>query len=445
MENIGSPDSLQSSLEILENATGLSDQLSIDPRRQAVPSIRGTVYQAWWSIDAWLQLTDANEVIYLEGAEDFDLIKADDFAVTVQVRQTKDSISLGTTKAREALAHFWSLASNETRRRVDFHYLTTSSIAMEIGADFAGLTGIEAWRVAHTSPELAQKVVDYLKKKLAAGSPLREFVASAPLETVQERLLQRFHWLTDQPDIDAVKRSVDDRLAVLLSQLRRSLSFAAAVRNHLESRFWEIIVDVSDARRILTRAELLRQIDRATTVNLPISLDQIPNLFGIEQPGLSLLNLLVQKVPKPPKPLLKRAALTGRLTELVKQRKVVLITGTVNKGKTTLAQLVLSDLCLDAWWVNLTERRLNEVDNLFLGLAQQMDSGNCPGLIVVDDLDTSEKAYRGYGDSLRLLMHRAQASGRGVILTAQGATSQSPVIRDSYNVALLEVDELTSM
>src|SRR5882724_9083268 len=49
--------------------------LAGDPRRQAVPSIRGTVYQAWWSIDAWLRLTDENTVIYLEGAEDFDVVR----------------------------------------------------------------------------------------------------------------------------------------------------------------------------------------------------------------------------------------------------------------------------------------------------------------------------------------------------------------------------------
>jgi hypothetical protein len=42
--------------------------LTGDLRRQAVPSIRDTVYQACRSIDAWLPLTDDNTVIYLEAS-----------------------------------------------------------------------------------------------------------------------------------------------------------------------------------------------------------------------------------------------------------------------------------------------------------------------------------------------------------------------------------------
>jgi hypothetical protein len=77
--------------------------LAGDPRRQAVPSIRGTVYQAWQSIDAWLRLTDESAVIYLEGAEDFDIVRDTGTAVSAQIRNTSGPISLGSQKAQEAL------------------------------------------------------------------------------------------------------------------------------------------------------------------------------------------------------------------------------------------------------------------------------------------------------------------------------------------------------
>jgi len=64
--------------ETLTKTIGFPAHLSGDPRRQAVPSIHGDVYQAWWSIDAWLRLADADEVIYLEGSEDFDIVKAEE-------------------------------------------------------------------------------------------------------------------------------------------------------------------------------------------------------------------------------------------------------------------------------------------------------------------------------------------------------------------------------
>ena len=74
----------------VDSATSIASliPLNADTSRQAVPSIRGTVYQAWQSIDAWLRLADDSAAIFLEGAEDFDLVRQDG-AVTVQVRNTR--------------------------------------------------------------------------------------------------------------------------------------------------------------------------------------------------------------------------------------------------------------------------------------------------------------------------------------------------------------------
>lgn len=120
-----------------------------------------------------------------------------------------------------------------------------------------------------------------------------------------------------------------------------------------------------------------------------------------------------------------------------------MLTGSVFKGKTTLAQLVASKLCPEAWWINLTERKPNEVDNVFLALAGQIESGDCSSLVVIDDLKISPMAHRVYRDSLALVLHRASATGRGVLLTAQGASSNSAVVQDFNNVDLLEVPEMS--
>jgi tetratricopeptide (TPR) repeat protein len=425
------------------NIAGLPAPLPGDPRRQAVYSIQGTVYQAWWSIDAWLRLASPNEAIYLEGAEDFDIVKSD-IAITVQVKKHASSISLGSEKAHEALANFWTLSSKDHDRVILFHYLTTSSIATEQDASFDGLTGIEAWRAAQTNPELTVKVASYLRKKLPETNSLRDFLATATPAAIQERLIRRFHWLTEQPDIEAVKRSVNDRLCVLLSNMGRSVSLSSSAQKHLESHFWEVVVKPSPTERCLTQAELLRQVEAATTAYLPIPIDQLPGLIGTAPPpGLNLLLLLTEKAPKPPDPLLKRPSLTQRLGAMVKQRRTVLLTGTVYKGKTTLAQLVASALCPEAWWINVTERRPVEVGTIFLALAGRIESGNSPNLVVIDDLDVSSAAHRVYKGSLDLVLHRANATGRSVLLTAQGASSNSAIIQDFDNIELLDVPELS--
>lgn len=264
MPDRDSPDvSLLGVDKTLASIAGLPAQLPGDPRRQAVSSIHGTVYQALWSIDAWLRLASADEVIYLEGAEDFDVVRADD-AITVQVKQHTGSISLGNAKAHEALENFWALSSKEPTRHVDLHYLTTSSVAMEQDASFGGLNGIEAWRAAQTNLEMATSVARYLELKFDAKRSLRAFLATAAPEVIQQRLIRRLHWLTNQPDLEAVKRSIDDRIAVLLDSQRRSVSLSSNVRKYLESRFWEVILEPSSARRCLTRGELLRQAEAAT-------------------------------------------------------------------------------------------------------------------------------------------------------------------------------------
>ncbi|CAE6866444.1 hypothetical protein R75461_08304 [Paraburkholderia nemoris] len=420
---------------------GFPGELPGNIRRQAVPSIRGTVYQAWCSIDAWLQLTTADQVIYLEGAEDFDVVSTD-AAVTIQVRHTEVAISLGVAKAREALEHFWALAARDPRRAIEYHYLTTSPVAMERDGSFGGLSGLEAWRVACTNEEMSSTVASYLRTHLPGQSLLGKFVASASPCELQERLYRRFHWLTDQPDIETVQRSVDDRIRVLLHQHRRSVALAAEVRQQLESRFWQVIVLTASSERRLTFGDLLQQIEQATTAYLPVPVDQIADLFVTARPGAGLLRVLRDKLPQPPSPLIQRQELVRSIESAVNQRRSIVLTGTVFKGKTTVAQLVANALCPEAWWINVTGRQSDQVDNLLLALAAEIDRDTCPALVVIDDLNISAAAHRVYRDSLALVLHRTRAAGRAVLISAQGDATDSAQIVELEGVDVIEVPEL---
>lgn len=437
------PSDLLNNAEMIgADLTGVPEELRGSPNRQAVPSIHGTVYQAWCSIDAWLCLTNSDEVIYLEGAEDFDIVSQDS-GIAVQIKHQSGSISLNYKKAQKALENFWEIACNDSTHQVQTHYLTTNSVAKENDSEFDGMCGLDAWRSARTNPEMAGKLAKYLEGKLDSGSSLREFLHTATQESVQEQLINRFHWFTNQPDLEVVKRSVDNRITVLLNSQQRSISHTPQVRKYIESRFWELLLEKDSAKRCLTFGELLHQIEYATTTTFSIPLDKLPELIGQWNPGLSLLNLLLDKTPKPPEPLLLRHVLTQQLEELIKQRRVVLLTGTVHKGKTTIAQLVASTICPSAWWVNLTEQKPGQVDILFMALASRIEQGDCPSLIIIDDLDISPSAHRVYRDSLALVLHRAKVSGRGVLLTARGTSSEAARLEDFKNVEILDIPELS--
>lgn len=427
----------------IDAASGLPAQLIGDPRRQAVPSIGGTVYQAWRSIEGWLRLRDVDEVIYVEGAEDFDLVKAGD-AITVQVKRMDTSISLGMEKGQEPLHNFWTTKHNNPQKRVEFHYVTTAKVAVEKDALFGGLAGIDAWRVAQTNSEYAAKIATYLLRKLPSKTQLAKFLTDSSREEIQEQLIRRFHWLTEQPDIEVVKRSVDDRIAALLAGRGRSTNHVERVRKYLESRHWEIVLQTNSAERVLTFGELLRQVEAATTAYIPVPLERLPDLLSATYPARGLLALLLEKTPLPPEPLLRRPALTQRLKDIVEQRRPVLLIGTVHKGKTTIAQLVANALCPNAPWVNLTGRSAEQADSLFLAIAAKIDEGEFPPLLVVDDLEVTATAQRTYKDSLRLLIHRLRDSGRGLILTARGSSSDAVIASELGRIEVFDIPELAA-
>jgi hypothetical protein len=92
-------------------------------------------------------------------------------------------------------------------------------------------------------------------------------------------------------------------------------SVAPKVQLHLESKFWEVIVQSKSAERVLSYEELQRQFTSAATVWVPVSLNRLPD-------GLApaLLNLLLESPPPVPYPL-ACSALIDRVRAVVDQRK----------------------------------------------------------------------------------------------------------------------------
>lgn len=422
-------------------------ELAGDPARQAVASIRGIVYQIWWSIDAWLGLTSPDEVIFLEGAEDLDRIAASG-AVAKQIKHEAESLSLNNKRSHEALENFWKLSLREPVRRVDFHYITTASAAEERDASFGGLAGLEAWRIAQTDVEMAARLQAYLTSKLSPLSSLREFIASGTPEQIQERLIRRVHWCMDQPGLDGVKQSVDDRLLVRLSHARASLSYVPAVRDRLHAFACDVLVRPQAARRCLNLADLLREIDAATTKHIPVPALQYQQLYrairaGAIDPGAMLLRVMRLPLPKAPIPLLSRTHLVEGIRLRLAGRKAVMLTGSIYKGKTTIAQLVANALCPDAWWFPVTSRSGVDTDNLLRALASAIADESAASLVVVDNIDLSASVYAAYGQALALLVSRANRAGRGLLFTARGESAETAQIADFAGIEAVDVPELS--
>lgn len=408
----------------------------------------GYDYQIWRSIENWVMLAD-DEVLFLEGAEDIDRVNSSE-TTTVQVKRTEDGVSLNSQNARDAIRNFWATAQRSPTRQVKFVYLTTSHIAKERDARFGGLSGIEAWGKAAFDPVMAEAIRQQLLASLEDTQPIRAFLTSATVGELQTKLLQRFTWLTGQPEVDVVEQAVLERIGDALVLEKQPRSAARTVKNALLAHCWKQVLRPSLDERRLDKASLWKQIEQSTKITLEMPLTSAAGLLVVSSQLASLqanfanLALLQLTPPSPPLALLRRQALVGTVSERVIRRDALLLVGSVFKGKTTIAQVVARDAGLDARWTELSGKTAAATLDVLRLLAVTIDRRDGPSLLVLDDLDTSAAARRVYAASLRQLVHRARVAGVALLFTAQGHTEMlEREVATSWGVEVLVVPAMS--
>ena len=418
------------------------------PEREALGAMGGYDYQIWRSIESWVMLAE-NEVLFLEGAEDIDRVNSTE-TTTVQVKRTEDGVSLNSQNAREAIRNFWATAQRSPTRQVKFVYLTTSRIVTERDARFGGLSGIEAWGKAAFDPVMAEAIRQQLLASLEKTQPIRTFLTSATVGELQTRLLQRFTWLTGQPEVDIVEQAVLERIGDALVLAKQPRSAARTVKNALLAHCWKLVLKPSPDERRLDKASLWTQIEQSTTITLEMPLTSAAALLVVSSQLASLqanfanLALLQLTPPSPPLALLRRQALVDTVSELVIRRDALLLVGSVFKGKTTIAQVVARDAGLESSWTELSGKTAAATSDALRLLALTIDRPDGPSLLILDDLDTSAAARRVYAASLRQLVHRARIAGVALLFTAQGHTEMlEREVATSWGVEVLVVPAMS--
>ena len=97
----------------------MSSPLKGEPGRQAIAPIGGILYQIWQSVFAWISL-ESLEVLYLEGAEDFDVIGPTQ-ATAVQVRRTATPFRLVPPKRSKPSETFGGCVKRIPKRKWRFN------------------------------------------------------------------------------------------------------------------------------------------------------------------------------------------------------------------------------------------------------------------------------------------------------------------------------------
>jgi len=82
-----------------------------DPKRQAIPALRGYIYQIWHTVLDWITL-EKDEVLYIEGAEDIDRIgggkiNETEIAEAKQIKSKSKNITLKSKDVVDSIVNYW--------------------------------------------------------------------------------------------------------------------------------------------------------------------------------------------------------------------------------------------------------------------------------------------------------------------------------------------------
>lgn len=364
------------------------------PNRDATASIRGYVYQIYQSVLAWMLLGE-NEVLVLEGAEDFD-VQSGLSVVATQVKHQSGNVTLRSSAVVDAINNFWTHQRSNTDFQVALRFLSTAEAGCEQGAPFgSGRCGLEYWRsTAHGSAD-CESLRQFLLT-LPLNEALLEFIRSASTDALRDRLLARIQWDLDSKDTAALQYVIENRLKV--HGAKRGIN--SHYSNHALPHLLKSVADLltKDGLKQLYYGDFLSAFDEATTEVIPRgALEAMQNSgsmrLAFRMQEASEIARLATMPPSlgTPLPIVRgatsRTNLVNRIAAQLRSSKTVFLYGSSGVGKTNLASLVTEEIG-GAWlWAGFRGRSPEQVREVLARATYEIDGVGDPILMVLDDVE----------------------------------------------------------
>jgi len=428
--------------------------LPFDPVRQATDMLRGVAYQLSQSVLAWLTI-GPDEVLFLEGAEDFDVVGPTE-ARAVQVFDTTRRITLRTPKVLAAISNFWKLSVASSPSKVKFHFLSRAQATVEEGQPFgSGIAGLDLWRQRRPDDSQVRLLSQFLSEQMALPEGLREFLRASSLSTLRRDFLEAVVWDLGSPDASIVERVVEDKLAILGEPLGLSFSEAAKIRFRLFGEVFKV-ASQRDSVRSLNRAQLLKLVEDEALVRVPRSeLERLKARLPAQQepyaPSAQTLAELQVGAPPMPSSAAMRQDLVARLCLHIETQGVLALVGSAGMGKTTLAKLLVSAQENTWRWFSFTGRVPLQVNRILRDLTALIDREPSISSFVLDDLDLRPESVRIIEEALAALICRLELLRGRLITTSQKPPGPRMIANGwlpeskTFRVPLLQRDEIIEM
>ena len=403
--------------------------LKSDPRRQANDALRGYVYQIWHSVNAWLDLAE-DEILYLEGAEDFDRV-SDDTATAVQVKDTQHNITLRSQEVNDAISHYWKLQVNHPGMSVKFRFLTRSKIGAERGNPFGeGQMGLQVWSRCSSDEVAVTKISKFLQDEGKISKEVDDFLKKAAPQEIYERLIEPISWETDSKEASFVEKSISEKLILHGDRHGISPSDASKVVDHLLKE--ALTVTTQQENRELTRVRFLEIFEEKTTQRVPNQyLQALQTQATMADPlrsfslGVSS-DITIQSQPSilttiPPlyPDVTPRNDLLANIQAQLQSDGIAVIRGGAGRGKTTLAKLTAKSISGSWLWLNFTNRDSPQSAQLLQQLAIAVSNQSSQVNIVLDDLNLQPQELQQYEEILGVIVYRVLECGAKLLITSQ--------------------------
>ena len=382
--------------------------------------LRAVAYQVRQSLLAWIGL-GPDEILYLEGAEDFDVVGLHD-AEAVQVHDSTRRVSLRTPKVQEAIANYWRLDNEHTGVPVRLRFLSRARPTVEQGEPFGvGVAGLELWQRRHLDDSEVRLLTDFLVTQPELPESLKTFLKSAPPDQIRKNFLGHIAWDLGSPDASALDLVIQEKLALLGEPFGLPYSEAAKTRH----RFFLEIFETAGQRqssRAMTRAKFLELFEKEALVQVPRSELAALRRQTVERERFQIdliqgrLDLLTAAPPLP-ESIEERANLVVQLHQHLETHGQLILIGSAGMGKTTLAKLVASVDPPEDWhWARLTNQKPDETARTLRGINILLDRDPTIRSLVLDDLDLRPESVGSFEDALiGLICRLRQTQGRLLI------------------------------
>ena len=398
-----------------------------EPARQAHATIGAFDYQLWQTVYAWLRLKP-DEFLYVEGAEDFDVVTNGD-ATATQVKAGKTPLTLNSSDVRKAVRDYWTLAESNTDRAVRYIFLSRAGITMERERQSSCSEPLlKIWQRGARLDSDLMAICAALESDTSLPSSLVQLLKSLDLDAIRQRLIHRITWSAECEDASSIERRVDEYLVAKGEPHGVSPTLSKRAAPHL---YREVVKAAREkGAKPLTLANALETFESVTRPDVSqLEMQTLRRYLAKAQqdPGAyrgnnSSARVLIRGWRLGAPPLdnhhAPRSSQILTLSVLLKVHAALCVHGSTGMGKTTIANLLVREI--PGSWLWWTGRGLSpeEIRSSLRILRQTLRDEEASTGIVLDDLELAAGPARSFECELIDLIYDAQSSGMLVILTA---------------------------